>query len=68
MNINGSFKFNKPKKSINPKLNIKLNFPLSPKNPNINVLKQKYIRFSKLPKTLSNKLNNNYAYSFQKGL
>ena len=58
MNINGSFKFNKAKKFINPKLNIKLNFPLSPKNPNINVLKQKYIRFSKLPKTLSNKLNN----------
>ena len=58
MNINGSYKFNKIKKSINPNLNIKLNFPLSPRNPNINVLKQKYIRFSKLPKTLSNKLNN----------
>ena len=58
MYINGSFKFNKSKININQKPNMKLNFPLSPKNPNINIIKQKYIRFSKLPKTLSNKLNN----------
>ena len=60
MYINGSLKFNKAisKEPINIKSNLRFKSLLSPNNISINKLKQKYIRFSKLPKTLSNKLNN----------
>ena len=60
MHINGSVKLNKTaiKKPTNIKTNLKYKSLLSPGNNEIFRLKQKYIRFSKLPKTLSNKLNN----------
>lgn len=60
MRINGSLKLNKSltKQPINLKNNIKYKHLISPVNTDINKLKQKYIRFSKLPKTLSNKLSN----------
>ena len=60
MHINGFSKLNKTlsKKPLNIKNNLKNKSLLSPNNISINKLKQKYIRFSKLPKTLSNKLNN----------
>ena len=58
MHINGLKQKIKPKNPLDINTNIKLKFSLSPKNTSINSLKQKYIRFSKLPKTLSNNLTN----------
>lgn len=59
MRINGSLKLNKSltKKPINLKNNLKFKSLLTPSNLEISKLKLKYIRFSKLPKTLSNKLS-----------
>ena len=56
MYINGPNKKNKLKQLTNIKTNHSFNFPLSPIKTDIKKLKQKYIRFSKLPKTLSNNL------------
>ena len=56
MYINGPNKKNKLKQLTNIKTNHSFNFPLSPIKTDIKKLKQKYIRFSKLPKTLSNSL------------
>ena len=60
MYINGKLKLKKvfSNKQINIKNSQKFKTLLSPNNLSINNLKQKYIRFTKLPKTLSNKLNN----------
>ena len=60
MYINGKLKLKKvfSNKQINIKNSQKFKTLLSPNNLSINKLKQKYIRFTKLPKTLSNKLNN----------
>ena len=60
MHINGSLRLSKSssKKPLKNKNNLKINSFLSPTNPEITKLKQKYIRFAKLPKTLSNKLTN----------
>ena len=58
MYINGlTNKKNKLKQLTNIKTNRSFNFPLSPINTNLKNLKQKYIRFSQLPKSLSNKLS-----------
>ena len=58
MYINDLTKKNKKLKQLtNIKTNQSYNFPLSPINTKLKNLKQKYIRISKLPKTLSNKLN-----------
>ena len=54
MYINGKFKLKKiaSNKQMNIKNSEKFKTLLSPNNLSINRLKQKYIRFSKLPKTL----------------
>ena len=57
MYINGQNKKNKLKILTDIKPNHSFNFPLSPIKTDIKKLKQKYLHFSQVSKTLSNKLN-----------